>query len=116
VSVSEAFEERFNIRPVEGYGTTELSPLVSVNIPPTRDKSGKNAGWCEGTVGRPVKDVQARIISLDDTTKVLPIGESGMLQIKCPNVMKGYLHREDLTSKVLRFNTPNIVGQKGWSG
>ena len=102
VSVSDAFEERFKIRPVEGYGTTELSPLVSVNIPPTRDKTGKNEGWLEGSVGRPVKDVQARIISLDDPSKVLPIGESGMLQIKGPNVMKGYLHREDLTSKVLK--------------
>jgi len=102
VSVSDAFEERFKVRPVEGYGTTELSPLVSVNIPPTRDKSGKNAGWREGSVGQPVIEVQARIISLDDPTKVLPIGESGMLQIKGPNVMKGYLHREDLTSKVLK--------------
>lgn len=102
VSVSDAFEERFKIRPVEGYGTTELSPLVSVNIPPTRDRSEKKDGWREGSVGRPVIQVQARIISLDEPGKVLPIGESGMLQIKGPNVMKGYLHREDLTAKVLK--------------
>lgn len=102
VSVSDAFEERFKIRPVEGYGTTELSPLVSVNIPPTRDRSEKKDGWREGSVGRPVIQVQARIISLDEPGKVLPTGESGMLQIKGPNVMKGYLHREDLTAKVLK--------------
>jgi acyl-[acyl-carrier-protein]-phospholipid O-acyltransferase / long-chain-fatty-acid--[acyl-carrier-protein] ligase len=102
VSVSDAFEDRFKIRPVEGYGTTELSPLVSVNIPPTRDRSEKKDGWREGSVGRPVIQVQARIISLDEPGKVLPTGESGMLQIKGPNVMKGYLHREDLTAKVLK--------------
>ena len=102
VSVSDAFEDRFKIRPVEGYGTTELSPLVSVNIPPTRDRSEKKDGWLEGSVGRPVIQVQARIISLDVPGKVLPTGESGMLQIKGPNVRKGYLLREDLTAKVLK--------------
>jgi len=101
-SVSDAFEERFGVRPVEGYGTTELSPLVSVNIPPTRDRSGRNEGLREGSVGRPVEKVQARIVSLDDPNVVMPVGESGMLQIKGPNVMKGYLHREDLTAKVIR--------------
>jgi len=102
VSISDAFEERFGIRPVEGYGTTELSPLVSVNIPKTRDKSGRNAGLREGSVGQPVMDVQARIVSLDDHSVIMPTGEAGMLLIKGPNVMKGYLHREDLTSKVIR--------------
>lgn len=101
-SVSDAFEGRFGVRPVEGYGTTELSPLVSVNIPPTRDRSGRNEGLREGSVGRPVEKVQARIVSLDDPNVVMPVGESGMLQIKGPNVMKGYLHREDLTAKVIR--------------
>ena len=53
ISLCDAFEKKFGIRPVEGYGTTELSPLVSVNIPPSRSKS-VNIDCKEGTVGRPV--------------------------------------------------------------
>ncbi len=102
MSLSDAFEKQFGVRPVEGYGTTELSPLVSVNLPPSRvPVDPKNPGIREGSVGRPVKDVQARIVSLDDGTP-LPVGQTGMLQICGPNVMQGYLKRPDLTSKVIR--------------
>ncbi len=53
----EAFEAKFGVRPVEGYGTTELSPLVSANIPPRRSPSGTADDWKEGTVGRPAPGV-----------------------------------------------------------
>jgi acyl-[acyl-carrier-protein]-phospholipid O-acyltransferase / long-chain-fatty-acid--[acyl-carrier-protein] ligase len=100
--LSDAFENTFGIRPVEGYGTTELSPLVSVNIPPNRGKKAPNKpDLREGSVGQPVEFVDARIVSLEDAS-VLPIGSSGMLQIRGPNVMQGYLKRPDLTAAVIR--------------
>jgi len=34
--LADKFEKKFNIRPLEGYGTTELSPVVSANIPTSR--------------------------------------------------------------------------------
>lgn len=97
--IADAFEERFGVRPVEGYGTTELSPVVSVNVPKSR-ATGSRSGLREGSVGLPVADVQARIVSMDDDTP-LAIGQTGMLEIRGPNVMQGYLDRPDLTAEVM---------------
>lgn len=98
----DAFEEKFGVRPVEGYGATELSPLVSVNIPPSRSQGNFQADCREGTVGRPIPHVSAKTTRLEEETLETPVGEEGMLWIKGPNVMKGYLNREDLTNEVVR--------------
>lgn len=98
----EAFEKRFGIRPVEGYGTTELSPLVSVNIPPTRSVTQYHIDRLEGSVGRPVPGTAAKIVSPDDFSVELNAGEDGMLLIYGPNVMRGYLGQEELTTQVIR--------------
>jgi acyl-[acyl-carrier-protein]-phospholipid O-acyltransferase/long-chain-fatty-acid--[acyl-carrier-protein] ligase len=100
ISLCEAFEQRFAVRPVEGYGTTELSPLVSVNIPRSRSQS-REIDCKEGSVGRPVPGVSARIVD-PETFEPLPLGSSGMLLVKGPNVMKGYLGQPDETAKVIR--------------
>jgi acyl-[acyl-carrier-protein]-phospholipid O-acyltransferase/long-chain-fatty-acid--[acyl-carrier-protein] ligase len=99
-AVADAFEERFGIRPVEGYGTTELSPLVSANVPSGRSR-GAGVDCREGTVGRPVPDVRAKVVH-PETMQDLPAGESGLLLIKGPNVMKGYLKQPEKTAEVIR--------------
>jgi acyl-[acyl-carrier-protein]-phospholipid O-acyltransferase/long-chain-fatty-acid--[acyl-carrier-protein] ligase len=99
--ICDAFEAKFKVRPVEGYGTTELSPLVSVNVPPSRSSNINQLDRKEGTVGRPVPGVSAKITDLD-TGAELPVETAGMLWIKGPNVMKGYLGREDLTREVIQ--------------
>ena len=96
-----AFEEKFGIRPMEGYGTTELAPIVSLNIPPNRAIGGDRGQERIGTVGLPIPGVTAKIVDLE-TEKELPTGESGMLWIKGPNVMKGYFKMPEQTAKVLR--------------
>ncbi len=100
VDLCDAFEAKFHVRPVEGYGATELSPLVSVNIPPSRSTADSQVDAKEGTVGRPVDGVSAKITDLDSGA-TLGIGEAGMLWITGPNVMKGYLGRDDLTAEVV---------------
>lgn len=96
----DAFQERFGVRPVEGYGATELSPLVSVNVPPSRSH-GSGEDCREGTVGRPIPGVAARIVDPDSGAE-LPADQAGMLQIKGPNLMQGYLGRPDLTTEVVK--------------
>jgi acyl-[acyl-carrier-protein]-phospholipid O-acyltransferase/long-chain-fatty-acid--[acyl-carrier-protein] ligase len=97
----EEFEKKFGVRPVEGYGTTELSPVAAVNIPYSR-QSGKDfqVDAKEGTVGRPMPNCAARVTDLD-SGEILGPNQSGMLWIAGPNVMKGYLNREEATAEVL---------------
>jgi 1-acyl-sn-glycerol-3-phosphate acyltransferase len=109
--IADAFEQKFGHRPVEGYGCTELSPLASVNIPPSRSVDNFQPDRKEGTVGRPVPGVCAMINDID-TGVELGVNEPGMLMIKGPNVMQGYLNRPDLTEKVIKdgwYNTGDIA-------
>ena len=99
--VADAFEAKFGVRPFEGYGCTETSPLAAVNVPPSRCQSGSQADYREGTVGRPIPGVAAKIVDLE-TGKELGAGKTGMLLIKGPNIMQGYLGRPDLTAEVIR--------------
>ena len=96
----DAFEDKFGVRPVEGYGATELSPLVSVNVPPTRSQT-KDVDCLEGSVGRPIPGVTAKTVD-PDTFEDLPIGTDGMLLIKGPNVMRGYMGDEAKTGEVIK--------------
>ncbi len=102
MALFDEFEKKFGIRPIEGYGTTELSPVAAVNLPPSRAvASDKNAGIREGSVGKPLPGVSARVVSLEDGS-TLAINEPGMIQISGPNVMSGYLNQPELTAKVLQ--------------
>ena len=101
VDVVDAFEKKFGTRPVEGYGTTELSPVATLNVPPQRETAAVQQGCKQGTIGRPIPGVQAKIVDLDSGQDLGP-DRSGMLLIKGPNVMKGYLGRPELTAEVIR--------------
>jgi acyl-[acyl-carrier-protein]-phospholipid O-acyltransferase/long-chain-fatty-acid--[acyl-carrier-protein] ligase len=107
----EAFEKKYGVRPVEGYGTTELSPLVSVNIPKNRAGNTDMVVAKEGTVGRPIPGVAAKTVN-PETGEDLGIDQPGLLWIKGPNVMQGYMNQPELTAKVLRdgwYNTGDIA-------
>ncbi len=102
IALADAFEEKFGIRPIEGYGTTELSPVAAVNLPESRAVTpDKKAGLREGSVGKPLPGVSARVVSLENGS-VLETNEPGMIQVSGPNVMTGYLKQPELTAKVLR--------------
>ncbi len=111
VELAEAFEKKFGVRPVEGYGATELSPLVSVNIPSSRRGDNYMVDCKEGTVGRPIPSVATRITNVD-TGQEMGVNEEGTLWIKGPNTMKGYLNMPEKTSEVLQdgwYNTGDVA-------
>ncbi len=99
--LADAFEKRFGVRPVEGYGTTELSPLASVNVPESRQLSTEQPSNKPGSVGRPVPGVCAKTVNLESGEEC-DVDEPGMLLIRGPNVMKGYLNQPELTNDVIK--------------
>ncbi len=99
--LADAMEKKFGVRPVEGYGATELSPLTAVNVPPHRAADRSALMQKEGTVGRPLPGVQARVVDLN-SRQPLAAGQPGILEIRGPNVMLGYLNEPEKTAEVLR--------------
>ena len=97
-SLADEFHAKFGIRPLEGYGCTELSPAAIINVPDWRQGDLHQVGNKPGTIGHPLPGVAARIVHRQ-TGDPMPLGEEGALQIYGANVMKGYLGRDDLTAK-----------------
>lgn len=99
--IAEAFRERYGLDLLEGYGCTELSPVVSVNVPDVTHGREYQKGSAAGTVGHPIPGVTVKVVDLN-TGKSLPVGEEGLLLVKGPNVMLGYLHQPEKTATVIR--------------
>ncbi len=99
--LAQSTEDKFGIGPIEGYGVTECAPVIAVNCPDFRAAGYYQPASRRGTVGQPLPGVSLQIVDPDHYTP-LPTGTSGMLLVKGPNVMNGYLGREDLTTQVLR--------------
>jgi acyl-[acyl-carrier-protein]-phospholipid O-acyltransferase/long-chain-fatty-acid--[acyl-carrier-protein] ligase len=97
----DAFAKKFGVRPLEAYGATELSPLVSVNVPKHRAPATGGPWVKEGTVGRPIEGVQVKVLD-PETSEPLPSGDPGMLWVSGPTVMKGYLNKPRETSDVIQ--------------
>ncbi len=95
-----AFEERFGIRPIEGYGVTECAPVIAVNCPDFRAAGFFQPASRRGTVGQPLPGISLKIVN-PETFEPLDIDSPGLLLIKGPNVMEGYLGRDDLTTKAM---------------
>jgi long-chain acyl-CoA synthetase len=95
VEVMKEFEDKFNVRVLEGYGLSETSPLATFNH---FEKPSK-----PGTVGQPIFGVDVRCF--DDNDNEVPRGERGEVVIRGTNVMKGYYKRPEATAEAFR---------KGW--
>ena len=76
---------------VEGYGLSETSPVATANPANTKEFNG--------TIGLPIPSTDIAII--DDEGRHLPIGQTGEIAIRGPQVMVGYWQRPDETAKVM---------------
>ncbi len=92
VEVMKAFEAKFDVRILEGYGLSETSPLACFNhfTRPTKP----------GTVGQAIFGVEVKCF--DENDKEVPRGERGEVVIRGANVMKGYYKRPEATAEALR--------------
>ncbi len=109
--ISEAFEDHFGIRPLEGYGCTECSPVVAVNTMDFRAAAFRQVGAKRGSIGHPLPGVVLRIVD-PETNAVLAVNQPGLLLVRGPNVMQGYLNRPEKTAEVLQdgwYNTGDIA-------
>lgn len=94
VEVIRDFENKTGAVIVEGFGLTETTPVTHINP----FAGGKRK---VGSIGVPISDTQCRIVDLDDGNTDVPVGETGELLIKGPQVMKGYWNNPEETAKTL---------------
>ncbi len=95
VEIIHTFEGATGAIIVEGFGLTETTPVTHIN--PFGDGVRK-----VGSIGVPIPDTECKIVDLEEGTTEVPVGESGELIIKGPQVMKGYLGMPEETANTIR--------------
>jgi acyl-[acyl-carrier-protein]-phospholipid O-acyltransferase/long-chain-fatty-acid--[acyl-carrier-protein] ligase len=78
-----------------------MSPIVAANVPNISDRGERQVGVKRGSVGHPLPGVVAKVVDVDTGAGPL-IGKEGLLLVKGPNRMAGYLGDPDRTQEVLR--------------
>jgi acyl-[acyl-carrier-protein]-phospholipid O-acyltransferase / long-chain-fatty-acid--[acyl-carrier-protein] ligase len=102
-SLAQEINKNLEADPLEGYGLTETSPVIActlhidIEFPDGRIVPGSKPG----SVGIPLPGTEVKIVSLD-TDETLPAGQEGMVLVRGPQIMKGYLNKPEETAKVMR--------------
>ena len=101
-SLAHAFEEKFGIRPQEGYGLTETSPATNVNLPDPEPVANTVSlpSSRHGSVGQLLPGLAIKLTD-PATDKSIPINQQGLIWFKGPNVFSGYLGAPTKTAEVL---------------
>jgi acyl-[acyl-carrier-protein]-phospholipid O-acyltransferase/long-chain-fatty-acid--[acyl-carrier-protein] ligase len=111
--LAQAFADRFGLRPLEGYGCTECSPVVAVNTRDYRAAGFHQVGAKRGRIGHPLPGVSVRIVD-PETGAELPADSPGLLLVAGPNLMQGYLGKPEKTAEVLHdgwYTTGDIAAE-----
>ena len=109
--VARAFKETFGVTLLEGYGCTEMSPVIAVNRPDVDDGREPQIGTKPGTVGHAIPGVAVKIV--DRETGEGPIVDrEGLLLVSGPSLMMGYFDQPERTAEVIRdgwYSTGDIA-------
>jgi acyl-[acyl-carrier-protein]-phospholipid O-acyltransferase/long-chain-fatty-acid--[acyl-carrier-protein] ligase len=97
--LADRFETKFGVRPMEGYGATELSPVACINVPNATGRAAQT-GHKDNSIGMPLPGILAKIVD-PDTGEQQPVNENGLLLIKGANVMLGYHGNPEKTQIVI---------------
>jgi acyl-[acyl-carrier-protein]-phospholipid O-acyltransferase/long-chain-fatty-acid--[acyl-carrier-protein] ligase len=100
-SVATAFREKFGLELLEGYGCTEMSPVISVNSPNFEAGRDTQLGNKAGTVGHPLPGTAVKVVN-PETMEALPPDSEGLLLVKGPNRMLGYLDQPQRTAEAVQ--------------
>lgn len=93
VDLRQQYMDRFKLEITEGYGLTEASPVTHA--------SPIGGGSKSGSIGMPLPNTEVFILSREEEGKEVPLGETGEICIRGPQVMKGYWKRPDATDRVM---------------
>ena len=99
--VAKGFKEKYGVTPLEGYGATELSPVAAVNIPDIEWPGIHQTGTKLGSVGQPLPGVFMKVVDPETGAELGP-DAPGLLLVRGPNVMKGYLGDDAKTKDVIK--------------
>ncbi|MEP7200401.1 MAG: long-chain fatty acid--CoA ligase [Chloroflexota bacterium] len=102
--VQEKFERISGGHLVEGYGMTETGPVTHAN--PIRGARKI------GSIGVPVSDTDAKILSIEDGETEMPIGETGEICVKGPQIMTGYWNKSSETDSMIRERPSTGSGER----
>lgn len=108
--IATLFEKRFGVQPLEGYGATELSPVCALSLPNVEIDHLQETGYREGRIGRALPGMAIKIVDPQTGAPLAP-GNQGLIHVKGPNVMCGYLNKPNLTKSVIHdgwYNTGDI--------
>lgn len=98
--IADKFQEMTGLAVAEGYGCSELSPVVSINVASSVLDLGTSVGK-RGSIGTPMPGICAKIVD-PDTFELRPPDVDGLLVVKGPTVMQGYLNDPVKTAEVIR--------------
>lgn len=112
-AIAKQFEEAFGVELLEGYGCTEMAPVVAVNVPNFEAGRDTQVGNKFGTVGHPLPGVAARIVD-PDTMELKGANEAGLLMLKGANRMMGYVGKEAYQDEWYRTGDIAVLDDEGF--